>query len=39
LRQSTNFALDDLTFVVTHFLPYLNHDSIGRILKTEAINR
>jgi hypothetical protein len=33
LRRSTNFALDDLTFVVTHFLPHLNRDSIWRILK------
>ena len=30
LRQSTNFALDDLTFVVSHFLPHLNRDSIWR---------
>src|SRR5215210_9421052 len=33
LRQSTNFALDDLTFVVSHFLPHLNRDSIWRILR------
>jgi transposase len=39
LRRSTNFALDDLTFVVTHFLPHLNRDSIGRILKAEGLNR
>jgi transposase InsO family protein len=39
LRQSTNFALDDLTFVVTHFLPHLNRDSIWRILKAEGLNR
>src|SRR4051812_1808267 len=36
LRRITNFALDDLTFVVTHFLPHLNRDSIWRILKAEA---
>jgi transposase-like protein len=24
LRRATNFALDDLTFVVTHFLPHLD---------------
>jgi transposase InsO family protein len=39
LRQSTNFALDDLTFVVTHFLPHLNRDSIWRILRTEGLSR
>jgi transposase InsO family protein len=39
LRRITNFALDDLTFVVTHFLPHLNRDSIWRILKTEGLNR
>src|ERR1700712_155416 len=39
VRQSTNFALDDLTFVVTHFLPHLNRDSIWRILRAEGLNR
>jgi transposase InsO family protein len=39
LRCSTNFALDDLSFVVTHFLPHLNRDSIWRILKAEGLNR
>jgi hypothetical protein len=39
LRRITNFALDDRTFVVTHFLPHLNRDSIGRILKAEGLNR
>jgi hypothetical protein len=39
LRRITNFALDDLTFVVTHFLPHLNRDSIGRILKAEELHR
>jgi transposase len=40
LRRSTNFVLDDLTFVVTHFLPpHLNRDSIWRILKAEGLNR
>jgi transposase InsO family protein/transposase-like protein len=38
LRRSTNFALDELTFVVTHFLPHLNRDSIGRILKADGLN-
>src|SRR4051794_21035329 len=39
LRRTTNFALDDLTFVVGHFLPHLNRDSIWRILKAEGLNR
>jgi transposase len=39
LRQVTNFALDDLTFVITHFLPHLNRDSIWRILKAAGLNR
>ena len=39
LRQATNFALDDLTFVVCHFLPHLNRDSIWRILKAAGLNR
>jgi len=37
VRRATNFPLDDLTFVVTHFLPHLNRDSIWRILR--ASNR
>ena len=28
LRRATGFPLDDLTFVVRHFLPHLNRDSI-----------
>jgi hypothetical protein len=39
LRRITNFALDDMTFVITHFLPHLNRDSIWRILKAEGLNR
>ncbi len=39
LRRATSFPLDDLTFVVCHFLPHLNRDSIWRILKAEALNR
>src|SRR3712207_1688408 len=39
LRRMTRFALDDLTFVITHFLPHLNRDSIWRILKSEGLNR
>ena len=38
LRRSTNFPLDDLTFVACHFLPHLNRDSIWRILKAEGLN-
>src|SRR3954470_14587415 len=36
LRRATGFPLDDLTFVVTHFLPHLNRDAVYRILKAEA---
>jgi hypothetical protein len=39
LRERTNFALDDLTFVVRYFLPHLNRDNIWRILKAEGLNR
>ena len=39
LRRSTNFALDDLTFVVHHFLPHLNRDSVWRILRAEGLSR
>src|SRR5215210_7855357 len=39
LRRVTNFALDELTFVITHFLPHLNRDSIWRILTAEGLNR
>ena len=39
LRRATNFPLDDLTFVVRHFLPHLNRDSIFRILRSEGLNR
>src|ERR1700746_2218387 len=38
LRRVTNFALDDLTFVITHFLPHLNRDSIWRILRAEGLS-
>src|SRR5262249_3874712 len=33
------FPLEDLTFVVTHFLPHLNRDSIWRILRSEGLSR
>ncbi len=39
LRRATNFALDDLTFVVAHFLPHLNRDSVWRILRAEGLGR
>src|SRR3954471_13110397 len=39
LRRVTNFARDGLTFVIAHFLPHLNRDSIWRILKAEGLNR
>jgi transposase InsO family protein len=39
LRRATDFALDDLTFVVAHFLPHLNRDSVWRILRAEGISR
>ena len=39
LRRATGFPLDDLTFVVTPFLPHLNRDAVYRILKAEGLNR
>jgi transposase InsO family protein len=39
LRRATGFPLDDLTFVVRHFLPHLNRDAIYRILKAEGLGR
>ena len=39
LRRSTGFGLDDLTFVVQHFLPHLNRNNIWRILKDAGLNR
>src|ERR671914_1809030 len=39
LRRATGFPLDDLTFVVAHFLPHLNPDAVYRILKAEGLNR
>ena len=39
LRRATGFPLDDLTFIVTHFLPHLNRDAVYRILKSEGLNR
>ena len=39
LRRATGFALDDLTFVASHFLPHLNRDSVWRILRAEGLSR
>jgi transposase InsO family protein len=39
VRRATGFPLDDLTFVLRHFLPHLNRDSIYRVLKAEGLNR
>src|SRR5215210_6179678 len=39
LRRATGFPLDDLTFVVTPFLPHLNRDAVYRILKAEGLGR
>ena len=39
LRRATGFPLDDLTFIVSHFLPHLNRDAVSRILKAEGLGR
>lgn len=39
VRRVTGFLLDDLVFVVRHFLPHLNRDSIDRVLKAKGLNR
>ena len=39
LRRATGFPLDDLTFVVRHFLPHLGRDDVYRILKAEGLSR
>ena len=39
LRRATGFPLDDLTFVVVHFLPHLNRDAVYRILKAAGLGR
>ena len=39
LRRATGFPLDDLTFIVAHFLPHLNRDAVYRILRAEGLNR
>jgi transposase InsO family protein len=39
VRRSTGFPLDDLTFVLQHFLPHVNRDNIYRVLRAEGLNR
>src|SRR3954462_9348953 len=39
LRRATGFPLDDLTFVVSHFLPHLTRDAVYRILRAEGLGR
>src|SRR3954470_6687526 len=39
LPRATNFALDDLPFVVSHFRPHLSRDSVWRILRAEGLSR
>ena len=36
VRGATGLPLDDLAFVLQHFLPHLNRDSIYRVLKAEG---
>lgn len=33
LRRAASVPLDDLTFIVCHFLPHLNRDAVYRILR------
>src|SRR3954452_10314597 len=39
LRRATGFPLDDLAFVVRHFLPPLGRDNVYRILKAAGLSR
>src|SRR4051794_13043696 len=39
LRRATGFPLDDLTFIVAHFLPHLGRDDVYRILKAAGLSR
>src|SRR5215208_7633696 len=39
LRRATGFPLDDLTFIVTHFLPHLDRDNVYRILRAAGLSR
>ena len=39
LRRATGFPLDELTFVVAHFLPHLDRDNVYRILRAVGLSR
>jgi transposase InsO family protein len=39
LRRATGVPLDDLTFVVRHFLPHLDRDNVYRILRAAGLSR
>ena len=39
LRRATGFPLDDLTFVVRHFLPHLGRDNVYRIPQASSACR
>ena len=39
LRRATGFPLDELTLIVTHFLPHLDRDNVYRILKAAGLSR
>src|SRR5215212_8617580 len=39
LRRATGFPLDDLTFVVRHFLPHLDRDNVYRVLRAAGLSR
>src|SRR4051812_8394455 len=38
-RRATGFPLDDLAFVVRHFLPHLGRDNVHRSLKAVGLSR
>src|SRR5688572_12246108 len=39
LRRATGFPLDELAFVVAHFLPHLDRDNVHRILRAAGLSR
>src|SRR5215213_2652587 len=39
LRRAIGFPLDDLAFVVAHFLPHLDRDNVYRILRAAGLSR
>jgi transposase InsO family protein len=39
LRRATGFPLDELSFVVAHFLPHLDRDNVYRILRAAGLSR